>query len=251
MRVLAVETATSAGSVALVEKGEVVAELFLRTEAAHAERLLPAIDRVLGLAGASPHSLDGLAVGVGPGSFTGLRIGISTVKGLAWSLGRPVVGIPTLEALACNALTSPLLLCPMLDARKAEVYAALYRVRRGPGDNGLQELRGVRVLPPRAVAAEITEPTLFLGTGARLYREFLTETLGDLARFAPSGLDHPRAAVVGGLAEEAFQAGRGVSPETLGPLYVRSSEAELKYGPPGPAPGWSTGPGSARSPQGA
>src|SRR3990172_456108 len=127
MRVLAVETSTLAGGAAIVDGDRVVGQYLLDVSVTHSERLMVAIDRLLGDAGWAPRDLDGLAVAIGPGSFTGLRIGLSTVKGLAFALSIPVAAVPTLDAMAATLPFAALPVCPVLDARKHEVYASLYR----------------------------------------------------------------------------------------------------------------------------
>src|SRR5262245_4578017 len=127
MRVLAVETSTLAGGAALLDGGLVVGEYTLDVSLTHSERLMGAVDRLLSDAGWTVRDLEGLAVSVGPGSFTGLRIGLSTVKGLALALTIPIAAVPTLDALATLLPFAALPVCPVLDARKREVYASLYR----------------------------------------------------------------------------------------------------------------------------
>src|SRR5690242_19383342 len=127
MRVLALETSTLAGGVALMDGERLVAEYVLDVGVTHSERLLAVIDRVLADARWAPRDLEGLAVSIGPGSFTGLRVGVSTVKGLAWALGLPIAAVPTLDAMAAAVPSSAWPVCPILTARRGEVYASLYR----------------------------------------------------------------------------------------------------------------------------
>src|SRR5262245_25257207 len=131
MRVLAVETSTMIGSVALVDGGRIVGESMLDVALTHSERLMAMVDRLLGDCGWKADRLEGLAVSIGPGSFTGLRVGLATVKGLALALDLPVVAVPTLDALASNIPFADAPVCPILDARKAEVYLSLYCTRDG------------------------------------------------------------------------------------------------------------------------
>src|SRR5947199_6371402 len=126
MRVLAVETSTLSGGAALLDDERVVGEYTLDVRITHSERLMAAIDRLLSDAGWTPRDLEGLAVTVGPGSFTGLRVGLSTVKGLALALAIPVAAVPTLDAMAAMLPYAALPVCPVLDARQREVYASLY-----------------------------------------------------------------------------------------------------------------------------
>ena len=151
MRVLAVETSTLAGGVALVDGDRLVAEYVLDVSVTHSERLLATVDRVLADARWTPRDLEGLAVSIGPGSFTGLRIGVSTVKGLALALGLPVAAVPTLDAMAAAVPWTALPVCPVLDARRGEVYASLYR-RDG---DGLRREWDYLALAPEELAARL------------------------------------------------------------------------------------------------
>lgn len=227
MRLLAVETSTPTGAVALLEAGRVVAESRLSVEGTHGGRLLGTIDGLLGAAGWTVRELDGLAIAVGPGSFTGLRIGISTVKGLALATGTPVVAVPTLPALAWSLPFAAHPLCPVLDARKGEVYAGLFRTTRGR----LERLGPDRAVAPRALAeglaGEPGGPVVFLGDGVSIYGDVFTEVLGEAACLAPPGLRLPSAVTVGALGAEALAHGDIVDPAALVPIYLRPSEAEL------------------------
>ena len=132
MRILGVDTSTSCGSLGLIDEDGVIAEYALFREETHSARLVPAIQALLREARININEIDGMAISLGPGSFTGLRVGLSAVKGLALATEKLVVGIPTLDALASNLPFTPYLICPILDARKGEVYTALYK--DGEGD---------------------------------------------------------------------------------------------------------------------
>ncbi|MGH7386409.1 MAG: tRNA (adenosine(37)-N6)-threonylcarbamoyltransferase complex dimerization subunit type 1 TsaB, partial [Candidatus Rokuibacteriota bacterium] len=126
MRLLALETATLAGGAALLDDGRLVGEIRLNIALTHSERLMAVVDRLLQDCGGDARSLDALAVSVGPGSFTGLRVGAATAKGLALALEIPVAPVPTLDALAATLPFADAPVCPLLDARKGEVYCCLY-----------------------------------------------------------------------------------------------------------------------------
>jgi tRNA threonylcarbamoyladenosine biosynthesis protein TsaB len=225
MNVLGVETSTLVGSVAVASEEGLIGEYTLNVGLTHTERLLPAIDQLLqGLA--IPFSdIDALAISLGPGSFTGLRIGISTIKGLSFASEKPVVGIPTLDALAHHIQGSESLICPMLDARKKEVFAALYRRNRA---DGLQKLTAYLATAPDKLLRDLDEEVVFLGDGSRVYRSLIEASLGSRAAFAPPHLNHPRAATVAFLGMEELKKGNATSLDTLTPIYVRPSEAELR-----------------------
>lgn len=225
MLVLGVETSTRQGGVALVGDQGLVSEYTLNVEITHSERLLPAIDRMLSDAGLSLDALEGLAVSIGPGSFTGLRIGLSTVKGLAYATGLPVVGVPTLTAMAWSLPLVAAQVCPVLDARKEEVYAALFRYERGV----LVQVMEDAALAPQVLCEKIRKPTLFLGDGLAVYGELFRRLLGEKLLVPPLASRGARPASVAELGRERLLRGERDATESLVPRYLRPSEAELRH----------------------
>jgi len=223
MKLLAVESATLSGGVALLDDDRLLGEITLNIAITHSERLMSAVDRLLADCGLAPADLDGLAVSVGPGSFTGLRVGLATVKALAMALDLPVAPVPTLDALAARLPFADAPVCPILDARKGEVYLSLYRWR---GD-GMAREWDYLALVPEAAAARLEPPVILLGDGVEACRPWL-DRLGAGAQVAPAAQRLPSAAAVAGLGLAVLAAGGGVSAEALAPLYLRPSEAELK-----------------------
>jgi tRNA threonylcarbamoyladenosine biosynthesis protein TsaB len=217
MRVLAVETSSLAGGVALLDDERLVAEYLLDVSVTHSERLMAAIDRVLTDARWTARELGGLAVAVGPGSFTGLRIAVSTVKGLGLALRLPIAAVPTLDAMAAALPWAALPVCPVLDARKGEVYASRYR---WDGDAMRREWEYL-ALSPAALAERLTEPVIVAGDGAPVIRS-------PHARLLPPPRRLPSPACVGLLGLERLRRGETVAAAALAPLYLRPSEAELK-----------------------
>jgi tRNA threonylcarbamoyladenosine biosynthesis protein TsaB len=217
MRVLAVETSTLAGGVALLDGERVVGEYLLDVGVTHSERLVAAVDRLLADARWTAADLEGLAVAIGPGSFTGLRIGISTVKGLGVALSIPIAAVPTLDALAWALPFSALPVCPLIDARRGEVYACLYRW------NGLEMQREWEYLavPPDDLSQRLGEPTVLLGDAA-------TRIRSPYGRLAPPARRLPSPACVGQLGLERLRRGQTEAAADLVPLYLRPSEAELR-----------------------
>jgi tRNA threonylcarbamoyladenosine biosynthesis protein TsaB len=226
MKILAVDTSTGSGSVALVEGRRLKAEWTLDSAITHNRRLLKSVDEVLERAGWRLEDLEGFAVTAGPGSFTGLRIGMSTVKSLAWSLAVPLAGIGSLEALAAPFGFSTKPVCAVIDARKKEVFAALYR---GDGEGRVRLEAGPLVAAPERAAELVEEPVWFMGDGWLSYGERFREILGERASAVPAPYHTIRAAVVAELALRRFEAGERDNPLTLVPLYVRQSEAELHH----------------------
>ncbi len=222
MKLLTIDTSTNVCSVALTCDGEVTAEYLLNQGKTMSGRLLECVDVVLDGAGLTVADLDGFGVALGPGSFTGLRIGVATVKGLAMATGKPVAGFSSLAMLAMNIPCAYFPVCPMFDARKGEVYTALYDCR------GLPEARVADcVLSPAAFLDRISDGVIFIGEGAVRYREQIEARLGERALFVPPSSNVPRASNGALLAMEAFRRGDIASLATLSPVYIRPSEAEL------------------------
>jgi tRNA threonylcarbamoyladenosine biosynthesis protein TsaB len=208
-----------------MESSRVLCDLRVEVDVSHAPRLLSLIHQALSLASISLDSIELFAASQGPGSFTGLRIGIATVMGLGQALQRPVIGIDTLEALAMKVWWAPSAVCPLLDARKGEVFGAVFRgTRAGP-----RRLTPNLVMSPEAFCANITEPTILLGTGVDVYRGVWERHLGDLAIFAPPWLGMPCSVEVGARAFTQANIGHGGPTAALTPIYGRPAEAEATW----------------------
>lgn len=233
MRILAGDTSTAVNTVAFVEDGRVRAESYSECGRKHAERLMATVGFVLSEAGVALRDVDALAIANGPGSFTGLRVGVATWKGLALARGPlepplPLVAVPTLDAM--TRLSAPVpgaVVCPMLDARMREVFAAAYRF--GPG--GRAKLLDDGVAAVEAFLEQLTPllddaPVLFTGDGAALYRDRIAAVLPD-ALFAEPPCDMPRASAVGLEAHAMLAAGCPHDADAVSPVYLRKSQAEL------------------------
>jgi tRNA threonylcarbamoyladenosine biosynthesis protein TsaB len=223
MKLLALDTSTKVAGAALIEDGRLVCETNLIIGLTHSERLMPLVDGCLKLAGWIPDDIDVVAAVAGPGSFTGVRIGVATAKGIATALGRPVVAVNTLEVLAASFPGFCGVVVPILDARREQVYCAVY-------DGGLNEL-----LPPdaRKLTELLEHPAvagaaaaMFAGDGVAAYRDAIIHVLGDRARFAPPHLVLQRAGAAAWLAWRQAQAGQTMDAAELLPLYLRKSQAE-------------------------
>jgi len=225
MITLAIDTATRTAGVALLRDETVLVECFFNLPVNHSETVLPAVRQGLALAGIGIDDVDLYSLTVGPGSFTGLRIGASTVKGLALATGKPVVGVSTLEALAYNAIEVRALICPMLDARKGEVYAAIYRA----GGEGLFDVvMEERATTPAECIDAIDGEALFLGDGLIEHAGFIRERLQGLARFAPPNRQWVRASSVALLGLKRYDRGERLDVTRFTPRYLRRSEAETR-----------------------
>jgi len=226
MMVLGIDTSTACGSLGLVDHERMIAEYLVNIPVTHSERLLGAVELILKEARCVLEDLDGWAISLGPGSFTGLRIGVSTVKGLAFATQKPVAGVPTLDALAYLASPTPYLICPILDARKEEVYAAFYRYERG---GVLKRTSSYQAISPEELVKKIDEKTIFIGDGVRTYEGYLRNAIPSLAAFSPSPLHILNGSMVAKLGLELLQKGECLDLTTFTPIYVRRSEAETKW----------------------
>jgi tRNA threonylcarbamoyladenosine biosynthesis protein TsaB len=225
MKILAIDTSSKSASLAILENESLLSEIIVNAEIHHSKVLMPALDDICRMIGITVQEMDLFVCTTGPGSFTGLRIGLSTVKGLALATGKPIVGVSTLEALACNASLSSLVICPMLDAKKNQVYAALYK--KGKLDS-LQCLRRDMLSNLPDFLEGITEETLFLGDGAIRYRKEIEDVLLNNCNFADPFQDYIRGSVAGFLGYHKFMAGQMDDVLSLTPHYLRFSEAEEK-----------------------
>jgi tRNA threonylcarbamoyladenosine biosynthesis protein TsaB len=226
---LAIETATTAAAgVALMRGDAVLVSRALPSERPASETLLPAVLEVLEEAGVALAAIEAFAVSVGPGSFTGLRVGVATVKGLAFGGEALVVPVPTLAALALRAAPAPGPIAALLDARRGEVYAAIY-----DGDPGLQPRVGPAVLRPEALAEVVATlaaelPCTVIGEGVAVVADALRARFGDALRLVPPPAGLPDAVAVGRLGARLLAAGAGIAAEALTPVYVRRAEAEVQ-----------------------
>jgi len=226
MWILAVDTTTPKGSAALLEDAQLKGEVTCESPATHSVGLLRAIDHLLRAADLAIGDIGGFAVAAGPGSFTGIRIGLSTVKSLAFASGRPVAAVSTLRALALKLVHPQVrLICPILDAKKGEVYSALFESTR----EGLMEMIPQGAYAPDDLFTRLPSHRVihFLGNGLSVYRDRLAPYIKDRGRFPlrTSFIAHE----VGYLGFEELMQGRGVPARRLEPIYFRRSQAEEKH----------------------
>ncbi len=225
MYVLGIDTSTMTGSVAIITEDRLIAEYTLNTRTTHAERLLTEVEHLLRSTALHIRDIDGIAVAAGPGSFTGLRIGVTTAKSIAYSIQKPIVSIPSLDALASHYLFSKLLICPILDARKKEVYTAFYR----NAGARVQRLSEYSVIAPEKFLREITEPVVFLGDAVPVYREQIEKMLGEYALFADAAHLLARAGLIAKLGCDRLTTGEYDDCFSLAPFYIRKSDAEIHW----------------------
>lgn len=227
MNILAIDSSTSLASIAIAVNEQIVAESLLNTNRTLSARLVTEIERLLATAGLAIADIDIFASSIGPGSFTGIRGGVATIQGLALAVGKPCAGFSSLAMLAMNFSLCTTLVCPMLDARKSEAYAALYdcsTVIPSPLIND-------SVLPPSVLLDQIVattgEPVIFVGDGAVRYRDLISEQMGNQAVFAPFTHNVPHATNGILLTMRSFQRGELLEPQQLLPAYLRASDAEM------------------------
>lgn len=227
MLLLAIDTTTNVCSVALGEKDKLWAEITLNTKKTHSQRLMPAVKNLLRDAGVDKKQLEGLAVAIGPGSFTGIRIGMATVQGLALGLNIPVVGVMTLDALAEGCSFFPGLICPFLDARREQVYTCFYRGgAEGP----------VALEPPAALTLDeliarvkgFEENVIFTGDALETFRKKLQNALGNRYMEMPFSSRLNRAALVLQKGLKSWEKDGPVPVYALKPYYIRLPEAERR-----------------------
>ncbi len=220
---LCVDNSTMYGSVAIVSNSGCIAEHSLISKVTHSKRLLSEIETLMQECELKWGDLDGLAICLGPGSFTGLRIGLTTIKGICMATGLPLIGVSSLEALASQFPYCAHPICPILDARKQEVYAALYQTKTWCIHTDLQPV----VIGIEQLLTTIDKPTLFIGDGVDVYQETICKQLGDHALFGPPQLIFPRAAAIGTLALTLFKNKQFLDPASASPMYIRASDAEI------------------------
>ena len=225
MKILALESSGLVASVAVMEDGQTVAEYTVNYKKTHSQTLLPMVDEVAKMTELELDSVDAIAISGGPGSFTGLRIGSATAKGLGLALGKPLIHVPTLEGLAYNLYGVPGIVCPIMDARRNQVYTGMYSFENGQlcviepqmaiGIDGLAEKLN-----------QCGQPVIFLGDGVPVHREYLDGNLKVLHQYAPAHMNRQRAASVGALGMEYYKAGKCETAAEHQPDYLRVSQAE-------------------------
>jgi len=224
MRILSIDSSSPSGSVALLENHRITDQKSLKKTSTFSNSLLPLISRMLAEAQHDLPDVDGFSLTTGPGSFTGLRVGVSLVKGFVLATQKPFVGVNTLEALAALVEPADYPICPVLDARKKEVYSAFFKydgaqIKRRSGDC---------VLAPQALAEQVTEPTIFIGPGLESYGGYLSQTLGPMFIKTAKVKNHCTAASAGLIAYTQFAADKNLDLDSLNIHYLRKPEAEIK-----------------------
>ena len=237
MRVLAIDSSGLTATVAVVEDTQTVAEYTINYKKTHSQTLLPMIDEVVKMTELDLGTIDAIAVAGGPGSFTGLRIGSATAKGLGLALNKPLIHVPTVDGLAYNVFGCEDIICPIMDARRNQVYTGIYTFSKKAGEKeGTNLVEPVFQVIKMQMAVSIEElaerlnryrrPVVFLGDGVPVYENVLAEKLTVPYSFAPAYMNRQRAAVVGTLAIQYYKSGKFETAEEHRPDYLRVSQAE-------------------------
>lgn len=228
MKVLAVDTSTMVAGVAIMEDNKLLGEYLLNHKKTHSQKLMPMLDNIMKELELKPTDIDLYAASTGPGSFTGLRIGVTTIKSIAYGAKKPVIGIPTLDALAFNIPLSEALICPIIDARNNQVYTSIYKWEKDTQVK-LTEYLGIPVTELVQLIKGKNQKVIFTGDGVEMHRDFFKNELGENCDFAPGSLQLQRASSVAYLALERAGEEGVESSFDLVPFYLRKSQAEREY----------------------
>ena len=223
MKILGVDTSTKFCSMAIMEEGRVIASRHEELDRLHSSRLIPNMDEMLKDSSLTLDALDGFAVGLGPGSFTGLRVGITTMRGVAIGCDKPIAGISSLDCIARSVEDLHESICVILDARRGNVYTCIYKKTK----KGLVRRSKQPLLSITALAGMIKGPTLFVGDGIRVYKKELTKGKQGM-EFAKEEDWYPKAKWVAGIGEERLKSGRPDNAMDLVPLYMYHQECQVK-----------------------
>jgi tRNA threonylcarbamoyladenosine biosynthesis protein TsaB len=228
MKILALDTSSIVATVALMEDSKLIGEFTIHHKRTHSQKLMPMIAELMESCEMTIEEIDLIAIAKGPGSFTGLRIGIATAKGLAQVRNIPVIGVSTLDALAFNLPFCHGLICPLLDARRNQVYTAVYKWD-GSALHCIERPMAVSIDKMIDKLSSRLEPVIFVGDGVEINKEILLQKLGERVVWAPNTAKMPRASSVAQLALQKAQKGDVENFYELTPEYLRKSEAERKY----------------------
>jgi len=231
MKILGIESSSLVASVAVVTDDELTAEYTVNFKRTHSQTLLPMIDEIKTMLGLELDTLDAIAVSGGPGSFTGLRIGSATAKGLGLALKKPLLHVPTLDAMAFNLYGVSALICPLMDARRNQVYTGLYHnaFRGIAGTAGFEVVKTQCAMDIRELLREINElgePVIFLGDGVPVYEAVIRQETAVPFELAPAHVNRQRAAAVAVLGGRYLAAGQAETADEHAPEYLRKAQAE-------------------------
>lgn len=225
MRILALDSSGLVASAAIVEEGNLIGEYTIHYKKTHSQTLLPMLDTLIHMIELDMDTIDAIAVAAGPGSFTGLRIGSATAKGLGMAWNKPLIEVPTVEALAYNLAYADGLICPIMDARRNQVYTGIYQWKDKEFEV-LEEQMAVSIDELLEKLKGYRQNIIFLGDGVPVFQAVIIEQLKESACFVPAHLMRQRAGAAGARALEYLKQGRTVSARLHKPDYLRLSQAE-------------------------
>lgn len=225
MKVLAIDTSSIVATAAIIDEQKLVCEYVLNHKKTHSQKLMPIIKEILNASELSVKDIDLFAVAIGPGSFTGLRIGVATAKALAHSANKPIVGVPTLDALAYGIPYFKGIICPILDAKREQVYTAMYKWNNSRLER-IGEYMALGIEELLEQLKEKKESIVFAGDGIFPFKETIFNVLGELANFAPKNCAMQRAVNTAQVGLEKYSLGQVDDYMTLSPFYLRKSQAE-------------------------
>ena len=225
MKILAIDSCSNVATAALVEDDVLIAQFSLNDKTTHSTKLLPQIEYMMQNAQTEFADIDLFAITVGPGSFTGQRIGVATAKALAHATKKPMVGVSALMAMAYNIKFTDYLICPIMDARREQVYTASFKWQ----DDELVTVKEDRAMALDDLLEEIDENVIFFGDGVPVFKEKIAAKLGNKAHFAPANLMHISGGGVAEAAKSEYKKGKACDYASLVPTYLRLSQAEREY----------------------
>lgn len=233
MKILALDSSGLVASVAVVEDSDLIAEYTMNYKKTHSQTLLPMLDEVKQMTDLDLSTIDAIAVAAGPGSFTGLRIGSATAKGLGLALDKPIIPVPTVDGLAYNLYGTDKLVCPLMDARRNQVYTGLYGFKKADNEYTLEIIQKQCAVDIKEIIEQINEigrEVVFLGDGVSVYEEQIKELITVTYSFAPASCNRQRAACVAVLGMKLFNNGVCEKAAEHAPDYLRLSQAERERG---------------------
>jgi len=225
MRILALDTSTNVASVAILEDDVIIGEYSCNKGKTHSQRLMPMIQSLLEKVGLCATDMDAFSASIGPGSFTGLRIGVTTVKSMAFAARKPVISVHTLDALAYNCSMSKALICPIIDARNSQVFTAIYKFVNGKLER-LTDYLGIHINELVDIIRPMEGEIVLLGDACSMHRDYFAAELGERLSIAPPNTALAKASSVAVLARNAFLDGKLESCYDMVPFYLRKSQAE-------------------------
>lgn len=231
MKILALDSSGLVASVAIVEDDNLIAEYTINYKKTHSQTLLPMLDAVKKMTELDLHTIDAIAISAGPGSFTGLRIGSATAKGLGLALDIPIIPVPTVDALACNLYGSTQIICPIMDARRNQVYTGIYTFTKEEQDASyqletLQKQCAVDISEIAQMLNAFEQEVIFLGDGVPVFKNLLAEIMTVPYSFAPASCNRQRAACIAILGQQLYKKGIVETAAEHAPEYLRLSQAE-------------------------